>query len=147
MGHIHPLVSEGDGSHQNPFVIIAPGYGLAAKTERDMVELICGANYDDIVIRREYPEDSDICETVVRDGTNERTICFDLKEAREGVASRRHLFDTPEGRAAKAKTAGLMADIMAQHNQQRGRGCILVIGFIIGSGAGLGCLSSMIKSL
>ena len=144
MGQIHPLVSAGDGSHQNPFVIIAPGYGLAAKTEREVVESICGANYDDIVLRRMYPDNSDICETVVSDGANERTICFDLKEAREGMESRRHLFETPEGRAAKAKMAGLMAEIMTQNSQQRGRGCVLLIGFVVGAAVVLGYLGHSI---
>jgi hypothetical protein len=136
MSQIHSLVSEGEGTQDQPFVVVAPGYVLAIHTEREIVEAICGASYDEILLRREYPDNTDLCATVVRHKGGERTIWFDLRAAREGVESRKHLFDTPEGRAAKAKMVDVMADLIAQQNQQRGRGCILVL--LLGVGAAVG---------
>lgn len=147
MGQLHPLISEGDGTQQKPFVVLAPGYHLAIKTEREVIESICNAPYDQILLRREYPENSDVCVNVVRDGAGERTICFDLRAAREGVESRRHLFDTPKGRATREKMSGMMVDLMVKQNNQRGGGCILAIGLIISAGAGINRLYQMIESL
>lgn len=147
MGQLHPLIFEGDGTQQKPFVVLAPGYHLAIKTEREVIESICGSAYDQILIRREYPENSDVCVNVVRDGAREHTIYFDLRAAREGVESRRHLFDTPKGHATREKMSGMMIDLMVKQNNQRGGGCIFAVVLIIGAGAGIHCLYQMIESL
>jgi predicted nucleic acid-binding Zn ribbon protein len=148
MEKIHALISSGQGTKEHPFVLDAPGHSIAVRAEREIVETMVGAKYDDVLVRRVYFGQS-LCATVVRDGEGEREIWFDLKSAVEESAKRQQvldqIFSTPEGKVAEDKMRKEIARILLanigerqrealtreQQNERSSIGFLLVVALVV----------------
>ena len=134
MENIHYAITAGNGTREDPFLMPPVGPVFGAKIEREVVETLCGAKYDDILISRMYLVES-LLATVVRDGDSERKIYFDLKEASEATRKMQQemseMFSAPEGVVLKEKLMQQVVDVLSENRRAKGRKNLIVTILVI----------------